>query len=191
MNAAVSRLFDTVVGQPSAVALLSASVDEPVHAYLFVGPTGSGKRTAARSFAALLVDPTGDADGRDARLALAGLHPDVREIERIGPAISAPQASEIVSLAALAPTEGRRKVLVLHDFHLIAPPAASRLLKTIEEPSPSTVFLILADHVPPDTGRHKVAIEALGVVGNHMECDAKHCRLFDLERGGRGLMVVS
>ena len=150
VNAGASRLFDAVVGQPSAVALLSASVDEPVHAYLFVGPTGSGKRTAARSFAALLVDPTGDADGRDARLALAGVHPDVREIERIGPAISAPQASEIVSLASLAPTEGRRKVLVLHDFHLIAPPAASRLLKTIEEPSPSTIFLILADDIPPD-----------------------------------------
>ena len=150
MNTGVSRLFDGVVGQPSVVALLTASVDEPVHAYLFVGPTGSGKLTTARAFAALLVDPTGDVDGRDARLAMAGAHPDVREVERVGPAISAPQAAEIVSLASLAPTEGRRKVLVLHDFHLIAPPAATRLLKTIEEPSPSTVFLILADHVPPE-----------------------------------------
>ncbi|MGD9701679.1 MAG: ATP-binding protein [Acidimicrobiia bacterium] len=150
MSIRASRLFDAVVGQSAVIALLSASVAEPVHAYLFVGPTGTGKRTAARAFAALLVDPTGDPDGRDARLALAGEHPDVREIQRVGASITVDQATEVVRLAAMAPTEGRRKVLILEEFHLLAPPAAAMLLKTIEEPSPSTVFLILADQVPPE-----------------------------------------
>ena len=41
-------------------------------------------------------------------------------------------------------------MLVLDEFHLLQPPAAARLLKTVEEPGPSTVFVILADDVPPD-----------------------------------------
>ena len=77
---------------------------------------------------------------RDCRLALSGEHPDVQLIEREGAAISAAQAEDIVRRAALAPVEGRRKVLVLDEFHLLRPEAAARLLKTIEEPSPSTVF---------------------------------------------------
>jgi DNA polymerase III subunit delta' len=150
VNAVGSPLFEAVVGQPVAVTLLTASVANPVHAYLFVGPAGTGKRAAARAFAALLVGHSDDPAGRDARLALAGEHPDVREIQRVGPSITVDQAAEVVRLAAMAPTEGRRKVLVLDEFHLLAAPAAAMLLKTIEEPSPSTVFLILADQVPPE-----------------------------------------
>jgi DNA polymerase-3 subunit delta' len=52
-------------------------------------------------------------------------------------------------MAARTPTEGRRKVLVLVDFHLVQR-AAPALLKTIEEPPASTVFVILADHVPAE-----------------------------------------
>lgn len=143
-------IWDAVVGQEQAVALLAGAVAEPVHAYLFVGPPGTGKRAAARAFAALLISPDGDPHGRDARLALAGEHPDVREVARVGASISVDQASEIVRLAALAPNEGRRKVMVLDEFHLIAPPAAAKLLKTIEEPPESTVFLVLAEQVTPD-----------------------------------------
>ena len=143
-------IFDRVVGQPAAVALLAASVARPVHAYLFVGPPGTGKRAAARAFAALLVDPTGDPDGRDSRLALVGEHPDVREVRRAGPYITADQATEIVRLAAMAPTEGRRKVMILEEFHLLQPAAATKLLKTIEEPTPTTVFLVLAEQIPPE-----------------------------------------
>ena len=143
-------VFDAVVGQPEVVALLRAAAVDPVHAYLFVGPTGTGKRTAARAFAALLVDPTGDPTGRDARLALAGAHPDGREVQRVGAAISVDQAAEVIRMAALAPSEGRRKVLVLNEFHLLAAPAAAMLLKSIEEPPASTVFVVLADQVPPE-----------------------------------------
>ena len=71
-------------------------------------------------------------------------------MQRVGAAISREQADEIVHLAVLSPIEGRRKVLILDEFHLLRPEGAARLLKTIEEPSGSTVFLILADDVPHD-----------------------------------------
>ncbi len=139
-----------VVGQPSAVARLRAALVAPVHAYLFVGPAGSTKLEAARAFAASLLHPDGDVGGRDVRLVLHGEHPDVREIARVGAAISAEQADEIVRLAAMAPREGPRKVLILDEFHLLRAEGAAKLLKTIEEPTPTTTFLVLADQVPPE-----------------------------------------
>jgi DNA polymerase-3 subunit delta' len=146
----MASIWDTVVGQPRAVERLTRAATQPVHAYLFVGPPGSTKKQAARAFAALLIGGVDDPEARDARLALAGVHPDVREIERAGPAISADQAREIVRLSSLAPVETDRKVLILAEFHLLRPEGAALLLKTIEEPPPSTIFIILADFVPID-----------------------------------------
>ena len=146
----MASIWDAVVGQPRAVERLARAAAQPVHAYLFVGPSGSTKTQAARAFAALLIGGVDEPEARDARLALAGMHPDIREIERAGPAISAEQAREIVRLSSLAPIESDRKVLILAEFHLLRPEGAALLLKTIEEPPPSTIFLILADFVPAD-----------------------------------------
>ena len=146
----MTSVWDHVVGQPTAVRRLRAAVVTPVHAYLFVGPPGSTKDEAARAFAALLLTEVDDPSLRSARLALRGEHPDVHEILRAGPAISAEQAREIIHVTALAPVEDDHKVVVLHDFHLLTADAAARLLKSIEEPPPSTTFIVLADHVPPD-----------------------------------------
>ncbi len=139
-----------VVGQADAVAQLRAAAADPVHAYLFVGPPGSGKRSLALAFAADLLQqglPPEEAE-RAAALALAGRHPDVFLVERVGPSIDAMQARRVVELATLAPTEGDRKVLVLDEFHLVERQAPI-LLKIIEEPPPSTVFVVLADAIPP------------------------------------------
>ena len=141
-------IWADVVGQDRAVDALRRAAAAPVHAYLFVGPPGSTKDEAARAFAALLLTGAEVSGTRDARLALAGEHPDVREVVRVGPAISAEQAAEIVRQAALAPVEGERKVLILHEFHLLNADGAGRLLKTIEEPPASTHFVVLADFVP-------------------------------------------
>lgn len=149
MNA--DSLWDRIVGQPEAAALLRRAVAGPVHAYLFVGPTGSGKRPAARVFAAALLCPNGGCGTcRDCTLALHGQHPDVTEVERVGAAITTKQADDIVHRAALAPVEGSRKVLILDEFHLLSPEVAAKLLKTVEEPPPSTVFCILADQLVPE-----------------------------------------
>ncbi len=143
-------LYAGVPGQERVTEQLRRAARHPVHAYLFAGPAGTGKRAAALGFAASLLCPDGgDGTCRVCRQALAGTHVDVVVVERTGPFITVEQAHEISRMAALSPAEGRRKVLVLVDFHL-AERAVPALLKTIEEPPPTSVFVVLADHVPPD-----------------------------------------
>jgi DNA polymerase-3 subunit delta' len=144
-------LYRDVAGQDKALAALSAAAVRPVHAYLFVGPAGTGKMAAARGFAAALLCPSSPPDGtcETCRRVLAGLHPDVINFEREGPAITIDMAREVTRLASTSPLEGDRKVLVLHDFHLVKE-AGPALLKTIEEPPASSVFIILAEYVPPE-----------------------------------------
>ena len=144
-------IWDGVVGQRDAIGHLRASVDHgAVHAYLFVGPAGSTKLQAARAFAARLLTGTEEADRRDVALVLRGEHPDVREVRRTGARIDAEQAKAIIHEASLSPVEGAHKVMILDEFHLLAPDGAGRLLKVIEEPPQSVTFLVLADFVPHD-----------------------------------------
>lgn len=146
-------VWDGVIGQDHAVAQLIAAAVNPVHAYLLVGPAGSGKRVAARAFAALLL--SAGSEGEDAerhvRLALAEAHPDLHVIEPTTAQgrMDVETARTIVRQAVLSPAEGSRKVLVLEDFHLIDRFGAI-LLKYVEEPPASTFFVILAEDVPPE-----------------------------------------
>ncbi len=147
VSPSTDALWAGVAGQDSAVAQLRNSTLHPVHAYLFHGPAGSGKRAAARSFGAALLCPRGGCGICDVCLrSLAEVHPDLIVVEREGASISVDQAREIIRLALRSPTEGRRKVLVLVDFHLVST-AGPTLLKIIEEPPESTVFVILADQI--------------------------------------------
>ncbi len=144
------ELYRDVIGQPGAVRALRAAAARPVHAYLLVGPQGTGKRMAATEFAASLLCPAGgDGTCEVCRRVRAGTHPDVTVVEREGPQIGIDMAREMARLAARSPVEGDRQVLVLHDFHLVKD-AGPALLKTIEEPPPSVVFVILAEYVPPE-----------------------------------------
>ena len=141
------ELFAGVVGQRDAVARLRRAAVGPVHAYLLVGPPGSGKRALARGFGAALLCPTGGCGACEVcRRALAGLHPDLLEVERAGAALGVDQVREVVRLAGRRPVEGHRQVMVIGDVHLgrLAMPA---LLKTLEEPPGDTVFVLLADAV--------------------------------------------
>jgi DNA polymerase-3 subunit delta' len=70
-------------------------------------------------------------------------------VEREGPFINIDTARAIARAAARSPVEGARKVILLNDFHLVKE-AGPALLKTIEEPPPSTVFVILAEYLPPE-----------------------------------------
>lgn len=143
-------VYRAVVGQQRAVANLQAAARKPVHAYLLVGPFGVGVREAASSFAAdVLCSGEGCGACRSCEMALGGRHPDLIVVERKGAKIDKEQITEIIRLAVRPPVEGRFKVIVLVDFHLIDQQYA-KLLKTIEEPPPSTVFVILAERVPPE-----------------------------------------
>jgi len=151
VSATGSALFDRVVGQERAIATLNAAVARPVHAYLFVGPAGTGKAAAAVGFAAALLCPNDPPDGTcdSCRRILSGLHPDVVQVEREGASISIDAAREVTRIAATSPVEGERKVIILHDFHLVKE-SGPALLKTIEEPPPTSFFVILAEHLPPE-----------------------------------------
>ncbi|MEM8902433.1 MAG: hypothetical protein AAGA17_06730 [Actinomycetota bacterium] len=141
--------WDDVVGQDAAVAFLRRAAVDPVHAYLLVGPAGSGKRAAARAFAADVLADGADDPERLRRLAGDEAHPDLVVVERTGASIDVDTARQVARLAVRPPVEAARKVLVLVDFHLVRQ-AGPALLKTIEEPSPTTVFVVLADEVPPE-----------------------------------------
>jgi DNA polymerase-3 subunit delta' len=167
----MSPLYDDVIGQDEAVAQLRAAAGSPVHAYLLVGPPGTGKRAAARSFAASLLCPQGgDCEGR----VLAGTHPDLVVRERAGPFVTVDDAREIARLAWRSPMEGHRQVLVLVDLHLVDR-AAPALLKTIEEPPPTTVFVLLADRLAPELAT--IASRCVQVRFKALSSDAVAARL--------------
>jgi DNA polymerase III subunit delta' len=142
---AAHPVLRSIVGQPRAREMLAKFVDSPVHAYLFVGPPGTGKRAAARAFAAALVCPQGGCgECAVCVAALSGQHPDVTVVERQGASILVEEARDIVQLAQLTPRAAERQVLVLTEFHLVDE-AGPALLKTIEEPPDTTVIVVLAD----------------------------------------------
>ncbi len=144
-----SDAFAAVVGQAQALRSLRAAARAPVHAYLLVGPAGAGARVAAEGLAAaLLCSDGGCGSCRDCRLGLAGQHPDIVSFVPSGASLSVEQVEEVIRVAVRSPIEGTRKVLLLHDLHRIAANVGPKLLKTVEEPPPSTVFVIVADHVP-------------------------------------------
>ena len=149
----VGDAFAAVVGQEPALRALRAAAASPVHAYLLVGPAGAGARAAAHGFAAALLCPDGGCGRcRSCRLVAAGQHPDALVFAPSGASLLGSQVSEIIRTAVRSPTEGDRKVLVLSDFHRIDAAVGPKLLKTVEEPPASTVFVIVADHVPPELG---------------------------------------
>jgi DNA polymerase III subunit delta' len=130
-----------------------------VHAYLFVGPRGSGKRAAARAFAAELLAATAAPAERDRvrLLAAAGRHADLVEIEPDGTIFRFPASRDgdspglrLVREASTSPRESDRKVVVAVDFHTARDEAVGKLLKVIEEPPASTVMVLLEEDVPPE-----------------------------------------
>jgi DNA polymerase III subunit delta' len=146
----VLELFAGVPGQEAAVAALRAAAHRPVHAYLFCGPPGTGRRAAARAFAASLLCRNGGCGHcDDCRRALAGTHPDLVTLERTGASVSVDEARQLTGLAQRRPFSAERQVLVVADVHL-AVRSAPALLKTVEEPPATTVFVLLAEHVPPE-----------------------------------------
>lgn len=145
----MASVWDSVIGQDHAVDLLRRLAHTDVHGYLFIGPEGCGKEEAARAFATCLITGSDDAGNDRARLISQGSYTDVHEIRRIGAAILAEQAEEIVALASRSPIESDKVVIILHDVHFMADSAIVRLLKTFEEPSSNVRFILLTDAVVP------------------------------------------
>jgi DNA polymerase-3 subunit delta' len=143
-----------IIGHPVAVAVLARALQSGriSHAYLFHGPRGIGKRTAARLFASAIqclaarerlgtedhpgLRSCGSCDS--CRRIAAGTHPDVIEVEpdtSTGQNISVRQAAAVVANVALRPKAGPRRLFLIGRAELLHEDAANTLLKTLEEPS--------------------------------------------------------
>ncbi len=147
-------MFAGIVGQERAVETLERAAARPGHAYLLVGPRGSGVEDAARGFAALLVGADDGGDDRARRLALRGVHPDIVEFEPAGASYRVREdvRERILPEAARAPIESERKVLILFEAERLRGnqnESANAMLKTLEEPPARTVVLLVTS-VPDD-----------------------------------------
>lgn len=148
----VADIWGGVIGQANAVAQLRASATQPVHAYMFLGPHGSGRWAAAKAFAADVLsaglDP--DAAERSTRLALRGEHPDLMRIDPTGNQYREEEVGFLITEASRTPVEGTRKVIVADRFHTANATSIGRLLKTLEEPPASTIIVLLSEEVPDE-----------------------------------------
>jgi DNA polymerase-3 subunit delta' len=140
-------MWERLVGQERAIDALEHAIARPVHAYLLVGPTGSGVDDAARYLAIGLVGGAGDE--RIEQLVFRRLHPDVVEFEPEGTFFLARQADDVIDEAMRSPVEGERKVIILREIERMNETSANRLLKTFEEPPGRTVF-VLTTSIPDE-----------------------------------------
>lgn len=147
----MSDLFDGVIGHRKVIDLLARELVAPAQAYLFVGPESVGKEHVALRFAGGLLG--GKSDERARRLVLAGTHPDLMIIEPEGAAsLGVDQARDVVARASMTPVEAAVQVFLFPDAGSMTDAASNALLKTLEEPAASVVFLLVAeseDDFPP------------------------------------------
>ncbi len=124
------------------------------HAWLFTGPPGSGRSVAALCFAAALQCTSDGVPGcgqcRDCTTAMAGTHADVRRVIPEGLSIGVGEMRAIVQIASRRPSTARWQIVVIEDADRLTEGAANALLKVVEEPPPSTVFLLCAPSVDPE-----------------------------------------
>src|SRR4051795_2453648 len=131
---------------PHARMVLGAALaaGDPSHAYLFHGPPGTGKRTAARALAGEIL-AAGEADADAARRRVqAGTHPDFTWVRPTGAHVMRVSDVEepVVAAARRRRFESSKRVFVLEQADTMNDEVANRMLKTLEEP-PSFVHLIL------------------------------------------------
>jgi DNA polymerase-3 subunit delta' len=150
----MSSVFDDLVGQEHIIEILQsaaaasregAQTQEMTHAWLFTGPPGSGRSSAAVAFAQALICPNqGCGDCNECKSAATGGHPDVEVIRTEGLSIKVEEIRELLTRVAWAPSMGGWRVVVMEDADRLTESAANALLKAIEEPGTRTVWLLCA-----------------------------------------------
>jgi DNA polymerase-3 subunit delta' len=143
-------VFGDLVGQERVAGYLRAAVenDSASHAYLFVGPQGSGKRTAAKALAcAFICEDHGCGACHACARVRRGAHPDVHVVEPEGSSTYLVEQvrDELVPDMWLAPADGNAKVYIIERAEALGDSSANAFLKTLEEPPPSVRIVLLTD----------------------------------------------
>ncbi|WP_448874868.1 DNA polymerase III subunit delta' [Desulfobulbus propionicus] len=148
--------FSSLLGQNKALTLLTRAVTSGrlAHAYLFAGPEGVGKQTAAHALAAVLLcrnpngmEPCGTCPG--CRKVQSANHPDLLLIRPEGAAIKIDQIRELKKALTFAPFESRQRVVLIEDVHTMRREAGNSLLKVLEEPPPDNVLILIGSTGAP------------------------------------------
>lgn len=145
-------VYDQLIGQSHLIETLTAAVNaaasgeesqEMTHAWIFTGPPGSGRSSAAIAFAqALVCKNSGCGICNDCVTAKSGAHPDVEILKSEGLSIKIDEIRELLTRTAWAPSMGGWRVVVMEDADRLTESAANALLKAIEEPGLRTVWLL-------------------------------------------------
>lgn len=144
--------FSEIQGQETAIHILQCAIRNQhlTHAYLFTGPAGVGKKKTALALAQYLNCEAADAAnfsscGRcpSCIQAMAGSHPDLIMLEPDGASIKIEQIRNLLSKVSLRNYESAYQVAIIDDAHLMTEQAANCLLKTLEEPTEHTIFILV------------------------------------------------
>jgi len=141
--------FSGIIGQERALVPLRRALETGRinHAYLFIGPGGTGKYTTAAAFARALIlmdDAPGEAYIDN------NVHPDLMVVEKAEnkTLIGIEQINQVIEpWLALKPYRASRRVVIVKEAHLLSIPAANALLKTLEEPPGHAVIIMLSDEL--------------------------------------------
>ncbi|MFW5695993.1 MAG: DNA polymerase III subunit gamma/tau [Alkalispirochaeta sp.] len=147
------RTFDEMIGQDFVVATLKNSLASGriAHAYLFSGPRGVGKTSAARILAKALncpdgPNPDGCEDWAGSEEIARGTALDVIEIDGASNT-SVNDVREIKDEVLFAPNDSRYKIYIIDEVHMLSNSAFNALLKTIEEPPPYIIFIFATTEI--------------------------------------------
>lgn len=142
------RTFDDVVGQEAITDTLKNSLirGKVSHAFLFAGPRGTGKTSCAKIFAKALNclnlqegEPCNECS--NCLAADQGAMPDIIEMDAASNN-SVDEIRDLLDKVHYAPTEGKYKVYIIDEVHMLSISAFNALLKTLEEPPASVVFIL-------------------------------------------------